>query len=476
MSVIASFAVPHPPLAVHGVGRGREAEISATLDAYRQVARQIADLAPDVLIISSPHATCYSDYIHISPGTHADGDFGSFGDPADEFEVDYDARLVRAIEAECAAAGIPAGTEGQRNPDLDHGVMVPLYFIQAAGVACPIVRVGISGLGPDDHYRFGQCVQAATEKLGRKAVWVASGDLSHKLLADGPYGFAPDGPVFDELACDAFESGDFLKLLTADPGMCERAAECGLRSFQMMAGALDRRSVEARLLSHEGTFGVGYGVATFIPGGPDPARDFLEQYVAWHARAIEEARAAEDPWVRLAHTTVELWVRQGRKPTDAEINDAVASAGCDDMDAAKRALFHTRAGAFCSIKKNGSLRGCIGTISPVRDCLADEIVANAVSAAESDPRFSPITPDELCDLVISVDVLGEAEPIADESELDPSRYGVIVSARDGRRGLLLPDLDGVDTVEEQVSIARRKGGIGPRERVSLQRFEVVRHH
>ncbi len=127
-----------------------------------------------------------------------------------------------------------------------------------------------------------------------------------------------------------------------------------------------------------------------------------------------------------------------------------------------------------SIHSRGRLRGCIGTIAPVRSCLAEEIIRNAVSAAAEDPRFDPIRPEELKWLEINVDVLGEPEDIRSTDELDVKRYGVIVT-RGHRRGLLLPDLDGVDTVEQQVAIARRKAGIGPSEPVSLQRFEVVRH-
>ena len=139
-------------------------------------------------------------------------------------------------------------------------------------------------------------------------------------------------------------------------------------------------------------------------------------------------------------------------------------------------MINTRAGAFVSIRKAGQLRGCIGTILPVRDSLASEIIANAISAGTADPRFSAVTEDELEDLVYDVDVLSEPEAIDSPAELDVKRYGVIVSSEDGhRRGLLLPDLDGVDTVEEQISIARRKGGISPEEKIKLQRFEVTRH-
>ena len=464
MSVIAAFAVPHPPLAMHGVGQGREEEIRPTLDAYREVGRRVAALAPDVLVVSSPHATCYYDYLHVSPGTHARGDFANFGDPADVVACAYDAELVRAIERQAALAGLPCGTQGEKDPTLDHGTMVPLAFLQAQGVSCPVVRMGIAGLSAVEHYRIGQLVARACDELGRRAVWVASGDLSHKLLANGPYGFAEQGPVFDRLVCDAFAAADFAALLACPRALADGAAECGLRSFQMMAGAFDGRAVAGELLSYEGPFGVGYGVAAFTPGAPDETRHLGDAYEAARRAELQRARDAADPWAALARASLERWVR------DAQVLEP-GDAGIDLPDE----LLQTRAGAFCSVKKNGELRGCIGTIAPTRDCLAREIVENAIGAACRDPRFPPIEADELPDLEYSVDVLGPAEKVEGPQALDPGRYGVIVSTRDGRRGLLLPDLDGVDTVADQIRIARRKGGIGPDEPVTLERFEVVRH-
>ena len=133
-----------------------------------------------------------------------------------------------------------------------------------------------------------------------------------------------------------------------------------------------------------------------------------------------------------------------------------------------------RAGVFVSIHEDGRLRGCIGTILPVYGSVAEEIIRNAVSASTRDPRFDPIRPEELDRLEINVDVLTTPERIESRDELDVKRYGVIVSSG-SKRGLLLPDLDGVDTVDEQVDIAMRKGGIYPREKVTLERFEVIRH-
>jgi AmmeMemoRadiSam system protein A len=126
-------------------------------------------------------------------------------------------------------------------------------------------------------------------------------------------------------------------------------------------------------------------------------------------------------------------------------------------------------------KKNGELRGCIGTLEPFRENLFDEIWENAKSAAFGDPRFYPLREDELEDLKISVDILGKAEKVDGLDELNPEKYGIIV-VKGGRRGVLLPDIDGVDSVEEQVSIAKSKGGIGPNEDVDIYRFKVKRYH
>ena len=168
----------------------------------------------------------------------------------------------------------------------------------------------------------------------------------------------------------------------------------------------------------------------------------------------------EDPYVQLARKSLESYILYRRTlPVPSNLPAELVSR---------------RAGAFVSLHKNGLLRGCIGTISPVADTLAEEIIQNAVSASSRDPRFPPVRPEELKDLEISVDVLGEPEKVLSEEELDVKRYGVIVTSG-MRRGLLLPDLEGVDTVSEQIEIARQKAGIRAGEKVSLQRFEVVRH-
>lgn len=461
MALQAAFIVPHPPLIVPAVGRGREEEIRTTIDAYDEVARQIAELAPQTIIVTSPHATAYQDYFHISPGTSAQGDMRRFDARDSELTCTYDAELADRIALLASAEGFPAGTDYERDPSIDHATYIPLYFVDKFYRDYELVRIGLSGYGPIKHYHLGQLVAKAVDELGRRAVLVASGDLSHKLTHDGPYGFAPEGPAFDEQITEAMAQGDFMRILGFDETFCDKAAECGLRSFQIMAGALDGKDVDARLLSYEGPFGVGYAVASFIVTGDDDGRCFAKRYEEEERERVRAKRAGEDPYVALARASVEHFVRHH---TPLERPDGLPEE-----------MLTQRAGVFVSLHEHGRLRGCIGTIGPATRCIADEIIRNGISACSEDPRFEPVRESELDQLEISVDVLGEPQDIDSTDELDPQRYGVIVTNA-GRRGLLLPMLDGVDTIEEQIAIAKRKAGIGDYEPGTiLQRFEVVRH-
>ncbi len=472
---LGACMLPHPPIILPEVGNGEEKKIAATAEAFGKAADMIAALHPDTIVISSPHTVMYSDYFHISPGKRAHGDMGRFGAPEVEMDLEYDSELAEVVAGLAEMEGIPAGGEGQRDPSLDHGVMVPLYFILPKYSEFKLLRVGLSGLPLSEHYRLGRCITQALAQLGRRAFYVASGDLSHKQKEDGPYGLAPEGPQYDERIMRVMGSGNFDELFDFSESFCDKAAECGHRSFVMMAGALDGRNVEAEELSHEATFGVGYGICLFRPKEASEERRFLKKREEKMLSEIAAEHEKQDAFVRLARMSLESYVRDGIRLTDTL--GAVKKVLENEPDAEKirPQLMERQAGAFVSLHKDGQLRGCIGTILPVCGCLAEELLRNAVSAGTEDPRFSPLRPEELPYLEYSVDVLGEPEDIDGPEELDVKRYGVIVS-KGFRRGLLLPDLDGVDSVEEQIAIAKRKAGIGAGEEVELQRFEVVRHH
>lgn len=464
MSILGAVAVPHPPIILPEVGHGEEQKISETISAYEEISRRIVELQPDTIIITSPHSVMYADYFHISPGIQASGNLAQFRAPQVALTINYDLDLAKKISDTASADGVPAGTLGERNAALDHGTMIPLRFLQRAGLdfdRVKFLRIGLSGLSEALHYKFGQSITHAADELNRRIFFVASGDLSHKLKADGPYGFVEEGPIFDAQVMENLSNADFLKLLTMDDKICSRAAECGLRSFRIMAGALDRLDVRAEKLSYQGPFGVGYGIVYFNVGEKNSERNFDDKLAAFKHSESLRRKASEDDFVKLARYSLETFVKTH---TPAALpNDLPAE------------LLNRRAGAFVSLHKDGNLRGCIGTIMATRDNLAEEILNNAISACSRDPRFSPVTVDELDDLEYSVDVLSEPERIFSVNDLDVKRYGVIVE-NGGRRGLLLPDLDGVDTVAEQLAIAKRKGGIRADEKVALWRFEVIRHH
>ena len=460
MPVLGAFMVPHPPMIIPSVGRGSEAQIRKTTEAYDAVAKEIAALQPETIVITSPHAVMYADYFSISSGKGAKGSFASFGAPQTAFAETYDTELVEEISLLADARDFPAGTLGNREKALDHGTMVPLWFIRRHYADGKIVRIGLSGLSLADHYTLGTMIREAADRLNRRIVFVASGDLSHKLQEYGPYGYAPEGPAYDERIMDVCGRAAFDELFQFDESFCDKAAECGHRSFVIMAGALDGVSVEAKALSHEDITGVGYGICSFYPGEEDSQRHFLASWLKEQRDKAAALQQTADAYVSLARMSLEYYVRTGR----------VMKMPAETPEEMK----NRQAGAFVSVHEHGRLRGCIGTIFPTEPSLAEEIIQNAVSAAARDPRFSPIREEELPYLEISVDVLGTPEDIDSAEQLDVKKYGVIVSS--GRKkGLLLPDLDGVDSVEQQIQIASQKGGIRPGEPVRLQRFEVIRH-
>jgi AmmeMemoRadiSam system protein A/AmmeMemoRadiSam system protein B len=464
MTILGAYIVPHPPLIIPGVGRGEEEKIQNTILAYHQIAQEIHKHRPETIIFLTPHSVLYQDYFHISPGQAARGSFRDFGDPKTNIAVNYDQELVRVIEHLAIANDLAAGTLGEKNPQLDHGTLVPLYFIRQhwpeQDQDFQAIRVSVSGLSALEHYRLGKCLNEAAQKLDRKVVIVASGDLSHHLKEDGPYSYAAEGPIFDAMITEAMSNGDFMQFLQFDEGFCEAAGECGLRSFIVMAGALDRFSVTARLLSYEGPFGVGYAIAAFEPKEVNDDRRFDRFLIAQQKEEISRLRSQEDAYVSLARRSLESYIRSGKtqnRPLD--LPEELASQ---------------KAGVFVSIKKDGRLRGCIGTIEPAQGCIADEIIRNAISAGTEDPRFEPVKGSELDSLIYSVDVLKSPEPVASITELDAKRYGVIVS-KGRRRGLLLPNLEGVTRPEQQIEIALQKAGIPAGSDYQLERFEVVRH-
>ncbi|MBM7865823.1 AmmeMemoRadiSam system protein A [Heliobacterium gestii] len=470
MTVVFGGVSPHPPIIVPAVGGRELPRVQKTLDAMRAWAKECLEQDPDTVIIISPHGPVFQDAIAVTAFPRLRGDLARFNAPEVKAEVENDLPLLSAVIDQAKRHGVSIAAIDDSlaerfsiENELDHGTMVPLYFLLEAGFRGKVVPVAMALLPREELFRFGIALREAIDATPRRVALIASSDLSHRLTKDAPAGYHPEAHDFDKAIERAFGVWELDDLLTMEESLCEKAGECGYRPLLMLAGAFDRPGAKSRVYSYEGPFGVGYLVGSVTDGGEAGEASAmgegrLARYIQGRRDKIERSRAGESIYVRFARQTLEAHVaKEPLPPIPAELATAEP------------------AGVFVSIKMQGQLRGCIGTIEPTRESLGEEIRQNAISAGANDPRFFPVEEDELDELVYSVDVLMPEEPIQSTDELDPQRYGVIVRA--GRQqGLLLPMLDGVDTVEEQVRIARQKAGIPEGKAVDLSRFEVVRHH
>lgn len=449
---VFGIIAPHPPIMVEAVGGDRAAVTSDSIEALAQAAELLARFDPDTVVIMSPHSPALADAFAVETAERLEGSFAQFGAAHARYSYAGDPELAHRLLERLDAAGIPAVDRARSltldSGVLDHGVMVPMNFLDPAG-RWPVLDLSLSWLSYEQHRELGVQVASAAADLGRKIAFVASGDCAHRLTRDAPAGYSPRAAEFDAELVRLLGMSDFEGLMHIDRDLVEAAGECGLRSFIALGGAAEPAS--ARVLSYEGPWGVGYLTA------------LVNEQVVPAATAETGAKGgmpgdAEHEVVALARMTIEALIERGVAPSPTPLADPSLPA---------------RAGTFVSLHRGGELRGCIGTIAPMQPTLAEEIVHNAIEAATHDPRFPALARDELADLDISVDVLHDPEPCTLE-ELDPSCYGVIVTSG-YRRGLLLPDLEGVDTADHQVDIARRKACIPLEVPAELERFRVDRY-
>ena len=460
--------MPHPPILVPEVGLGRENEARETRKGLELLVESLRDRKPDVLLVLSPHQPYAPGALFLNSAGRATGTLAPFGAPSVTIGLACSRELRRAAADRLSALGVRI-REGSR-PDLtsDQGTLVPLYFLRRAwgrdGENPPeslptTLLTSPIGLTPGEAFFLGE--RLALFDGGLRWGLVASGDLSHRLTLDAPAGYSPEGRVFDAAVLEALRSADAGPLISLSPETLKAAGECGLRSVMTMLGLAGAVRGAIRVFSYEGPFGVGYCSALWEPSDAGASHEGAPHGDAAHGEAPDGEAPEDPPCVRLARETVTRLL-EGRP---------LPGSG---TEATPPELWAERRACFVSIKtRSGALRGCIGTLASLQRSLDREIIANAVSAATRDPRFPPMTREELPGVLFSVDVLSEPEPVTDLADLDPGEWGVIVS-KDGRRGVLLPDLEGVDTVEEQLAIAARKAGIADLRGISVERFRVDR--
>jgi MEMO1 family protein len=460
-SIVFAGIAPHPPIMVPEVGREAVAEVRDSIDAMREFTTRLIASRAETVVLISPHAPLEARAFVAYQDAQLYGDFANFRAPDTKVEAPLDEELLTQIAREAAEQAYEV--LGVKGCYLDHGTAVPLYFLLRNGWRGRVVALGYSFLSNEDHLRFGACIKLAVEHTGRAVALVASGDLSHRLKLGAPAGYNADAHLFDEAVVESLRACEPERIINIDQDLRKMAGECGYRSMLVAFGATQGIAPACEVLHYEAPFGVGYMVAQLARVREEEESSRVEAEESDHAQAEKtgtDTASAMEELPALARLAVETFVREGR---------------IVDKPPVTPALLQERAACFVSIKTvEGDLRGCIGTIEPLQETLAEELIANAVSAATRDPRFPPVAPAELAHLRYSVDVLSEPEPTRFE-ELDPALYGVIVEDEAGvRRGLLLPDIEGIETATQQVEVAMRKAGIAPGSPLKLSRFRVER--
>lgn len=443
----AAGLFPHPPIMIPEVGGKELAKMALTIDTEEKAMKRMVESGIETVVVISPHNLCFYDGPALFIADTISGSLSAFGHSEVSMELSIDRMLSEAILKE-AEPLIPLHRVDWKEAarygkalTVDWGTFVPMYYLLKAGFQGRAVMLSPCFSNYELNEILGTIVERSAARLGRKIGVIASGDLSHKMAPNSPNGYTPKGIVFDNAVMDALKRRDKAPLTAMTDDFIEEIAMCGLPSVYFLFGILGKKKAEMPYISHEGPFGVGYGVCLYLPEGGE-----LEN-------------PEDNIRVRLAKESIRHYMETGKlMKVPGDLPPELSG----------------KAGAFVSIHEFGALRGCISTFLPCYKNVAEEIIHNAKAAANDDPRFPPIASRELPDLTISVDILDTPEP-CEEKDLDPKTYGVLVRSG-ARRGLLLPDLEGVDTVHQQIAIAKRKAGIGEDEPVDLYRFRVKRYY
>ena len=446
-SLVFSGIAPHPPIMVPEVGRDAIRDVRGSIEAMAELTKRIIASGAETVVLISPHAPLEARAFVAYDDPTLHGNFEYFRAPEAVVESSLDEELLLSIAKTASAEDLEVVP--LEHHELDHGTAVPLYFLRSNGWTGRVVALGYSFLSNAEHLQFGECIQKAAVEIARPIALIASGDLSHRLKPDAPAGYNPSAYLFDEQVVDAIECNEPERIVDIDPKLRRLAGECGFRSMLVALGASRQLPPAGEVLHYEAPFGVGYMVAQLTCAATKGA----------DVGHKSEQQDLSDLLPRLARQAIETYITTGERM---------------DVPSVIRDTILTRAACFVSIRTlAGELRGCIGTIEPAEKSLAEELVTNAISAATRDPRFPPVTHDELRGLRYSVDILSTPEPATFE-DLDQNLYGVVVEDERGLRGLLLPDIEGVTTTAQQVEIAVRKAGIPPGSPLKFFRFRVDR--
>ena len=262
-SVVFSGIAPHPPLLVPEVGGDRLKEVADSQRSLTEFSRRLVNAKPDTVVVISPHSPIDPVRFTTRSAKVLIGDFHEFRAPRVRLEFQNDLELVKAVGAAAELEGVELA-ELRGDPPLDHGALVPLYYVREAGWNGPVVVFGFTQQSNDAHLAFGLAIARGSASIKRRIALVASGDLSHRLIVGGPYEYEPTAHLFDEQIVNAIAGCNPRAVLDVDLDLRIRAGECGYRSVVVALGCVDQELHDCKVLSYEGPFGVGYMVAILV--------------------------------------------------------------------------------------------------------------------------------------------------------------------------------------------------------------------
>lgn len=270
-SIVFAGIAPHPPLLVPEVGGARIAQVAGSREALRAFSSRLIASQPDTVVLISPHSPLDLNSFTARSTPNLSGDFREFNAPGVRLMFPNDLELLESLKRAATGEGVELrGLE--RNVELDHGALVPLYYLHEAGWRGPVVVVGFTQQSNERHLAFGRAIADAAGAVYRRIAVIASGDLSHRLIVDGPYEYEPTAHLFDRQIVNAIERGDSSGVIDVDRELRDRAGECGYRSILIALGTIGQDLPDHEVLSYEGPFGVGYLVAVLLDASKGGSR------------------------------------------------------------------------------------------------------------------------------------------------------------------------------------------------------------
>jgi len=260
-NLIMAALCPHPPIIIPEVGGKECAKVQKTIDAFQEISACMVEVNPETVIVITPHSYYDPQFFTVYSQKSLEGGFSRFGAPQVKLICENDLDLIELIQSTIKDTfgnlnKIPAGAS------LDHGSCVPLYYLIKAGYKGKVVVINYTALSPEDHMMFGKKLAEAISLSDKNVAFIASGDLSHRLIPKAPAGYDPEGKIFDKIFVDSINDGNYDAIINIDPALRIKAGECAFNSMMVALGLLNKKPLNNKVLSYEGPFGVGYLVGT----------------------------------------------------------------------------------------------------------------------------------------------------------------------------------------------------------------------